>query len=323
MTFSHSTTLMSDQVNSVNFLNISPFVRHIHHLPDATPQNHYLPWRYIYDYEFIFVIDGNLTVCEDNETYELEPGDIHIMPPMIRHRRIIKENEFCNYFSIHFDFVYMAEEDDFSPQETYIDFCNTGLQSVPIDPKLSQRPLYMLEGVKLPRRFKTINTTEYIKHLNQMCTAFLDKPFAYEIDLKCSMMQIFKLMLCEMQSAAANHCLVVHKDITLVIQYLYEHLHEPIDFNMICKKFGYSNSNFRNLFKMATGMPPNQFLLDLRLNKATELLYEGDLSVTQIAEVTGFTDNHYFSRIFKQKKGFSPSQLIKKRKEEIADVEVS
>lgn len=74
---------------------------------------------------------------------------------------------------------------------------------------------------------------------------------------------------------------------------------------------GMSEVHFRRLFKSLHGMSPQQFLLSLRINAAKELLLSSDMSLKEISESSGFSDNCYFSRIFRKKTGFSPSEYRK------------
>ncbi|MGH8023900.1 MAG: helix-turn-helix domain-containing protein, partial [Limisphaerales bacterium] len=57
-----------------------------------------------------------------------------------------------------------------------------------------------------------------------------------------------------------------------------------------------------------TGLSPHQYLLELRLVRARSLLAETDLSIKEIALKTGFEDELYFSRLFRQKLNVTPTQ---------------
>lgn len=67
-------------------------------------------------------------------------------------------------------------------------------------------------------------------------------------------------------------------------------------------------SNLYRKLKALTGMPPNRYIRSLRLAKAKNLLLYSDLSVASIAEECGFSDQSYFSRIFKKENGLSPTK---------------
>lgn len=74
------------------------------------------------------------------------------------------------------------------------------------------------------------------------------------------------------------------------------------------KKSDISEVHFRKIFKAVYGMPPNQYLISLRLNQAKKLLENDVAPINKIAEMLGFASNCYFSRIFKDKTGFSPNE---------------
>ncbi len=63
----------------------------------------------------------------------------------------------------------------------------------------------------------------------------------------------------------------------------------------------------RRQFAAAYGMSPKQYVLDRRLSKAQQLLTEGSLSVTQVAEECGFAGIQHFCRCFKGKTGTTPT----------------
>lgn len=90
-------------------------------------------------------------------------------------------------------------------------------------------------------------------------------------------------------------------------EYLGEHLEESIDMNKLAKSLGLSYSRFRSIFKEQTGTAPHQYQIDIRLNKARYLLSDSNLSISRVAEILGFSSAYYFSRLFKDRNGSSPS----------------
>jgi len=71
---------------------------------------------------------------------------------------------------------------------------------------------------------------------------------------------------------------------------------------------GVSYSWFRKTFAAHTGLSPHQYLLEFRIVCARNLLTGTELSVKEIATQTGFEDEHYFSRLFRQKLNCAPRQ---------------
>ncbi|VGO13583.1 HTH-type transcriptional activator RhaR [Pontiella desulfatans] len=81
---------------------------------------------------------------------------------------------------------------------------------------------------------------------------------------------------------------------------------QSIDFPELAGELGISYSAFRHRFKQITGLPPGQYQIQIRLNKARRLLRNSPLSVADIAAQLGFESIYYFSRLFKKKTGISP-----------------
>jgi AraC-like DNA-binding protein len=65
--------------------------------------------------------------------------------------------------------------------------------------------------------------------------------------------------------------------------------------------------------KKSTGSLPKQYLLDLRLNKAEDLLLSTKLNINEIADQTGFDSIYYFSKRFKKKNASSPTSFRTKK----------
>ena len=68
---------------------------------------------------------------------------------------------------------------------------------------------------------------------------------------------------------------------------------------------------FRKLFTKHFGISPKQFIIDIRVQTAKQLLAEGVLSVSAISEKCGFSNSYHFCRIFKQHTGKTPSEYRK------------
>lgn len=87
---------------------------------------------------------------------------------------------------------------------------------------------------------------------------------------------------------------------------LQNQLANKLNMEELVEQFPVSYSKFRKSFKRLTGKSPNQYHLDLRLDKAEELLKNTGLTITEIGYHTGFDSPYYFSRLFKKKFGVSP-----------------
>ncbi len=98
------------------------------------------------------------------------------------------------------------------------------------------------------------------------------------------------------------------KEFERCLSYLEENFcNSDVSIESLCH-FGYiSRSSLQRYFLRYLGVSPKQYLLRLRLGKAVDLLANDSKPIADVAEACGFSDEKYFSRIFKQTYGLSPS----------------
>ena len=70
----------------------------------------------------------------------------------------------------------------------------------------------------------------------------------------------------------------------------------------------FSKSYLKKLFKNATGYSIMDYYTHLKIERAKILIKSGEMSVSEIAELLGYSSIHYFSRVFKKKTGLSPTE---------------
>ncbi|GGM37579.1 AraC family transcriptional regulator [Microbacterium saperdae] len=90
------------------------------------------------------------------------------------------------------------------------------------------------------------------------------------------------------------------------VQYLREHLAEPLSVSDLAASVALSTSHFSSLFKRHTGQPVLRYLTMLRMARARELLHITNWTIASIAAEVGFPDAFYFARQFKKVHGVSP-----------------
>lgn len=93
--------------------------------------------------------------------------------------------------------------------------------------------------------------------------------------------------------------------------YLQRHYSErSLSVNQIAESLFFENSYIRRVFKMQTGKTIMQRLEEIRLEKARELLTQGKYRNSEIAQMTGYCDQYYFSKRFKLFYGCAPSEYL-------------
>ena len=98
-----------------------------------------------------------------------------------------------------------------------------------------------------------------------------------------------------------------------IVNYFDDHYHEKISLDQIAENMYLSPFYISKIFKSETGDTPIRHLINIRLEKAKELLeagYEG--SIQEVAASVGYDDAYHFSKLFKKHYGITPSQARKK-----------
>ncbi|ANI88343.1 AraC family transcriptional regulator [Arachidicoccus ginsenosidimutans] len=104
--------------------------------------------------------------------------------------------------------------------------------------------------------------------------------------------------------------------ITQTIIYMKAMLHEKLTVEDMAAKHNFSVSHFSTLFRKATGMPPIDYFIHLKVQRACQLLYDGKAKVKDVAESLGYDDPFYFSRLFKKYMKVSPEHYKSMHREE-------
>ena len=93
------------------------------------------------------------------------------------------------------------------------------------------------------------------------------------------------------------------------INLIAENIQEQLSIDSVSKQLFISRSQLHRKIKALTGLSPSQFIRNYRLDCSMELLKKGPIKISQVASEVGFSDEKYFSRRFKERFGFSPSEV--------------
>ena len=96
-----------------------------------------------------------------------------------------------------------------------------------------------------------------------------------------------------------------------IVSYLHNHIGERILLSDIANFCHYSPSFITRLFKSRSGMTINEYLQDIRMKKARDLLLKTDMQISEISEACGFSDTNYFIACFSERYGTPPKRFRK------------
>ncbi len=264
-------------VTTVGYSKVEP---HENYPNQEHPQSHQLTWnrgRILRDFYLIFISKGRGVFCSAfNNSIEVQEGSCFLLFPDVWHRYKPDIKSGWEEYWIGFHGYYADQfmnKDFFSRNQPCI--------HIGLDKDLLVLFNKILDRVKaaLPGYSQQIAgiTMEILGLVN---TLYINKSLDHR---------------------------PVEKLISKAKFLLHESFENSLDMEELAAQLPMGYASFRKNFKLLTGYAPQQYHLNLRIERAKELLESTILNIEEVAEQTGFETIYYFSKAFKRKTGVSPS----------------
>lgn len=118
-------------------------------------------------------------------------------------------------------------------------------------------------------------------------------------------------MLTELTEAVREHLLSTKgcsPQIIRLIEYMTVHYSQDLNMETLCRISGFSASRLSTVFKTETGKNIRRYITHLRCQKAAELLQNTSTPINEIGSFVGYSDNNYFTKVFRREYGMPPSE---------------
>jgi len=102
------------------------------------------------------------------------------------------------------------------------------------------------------------------------------------------------------------------------IQYIEEHYTDALTVRELADRAEVSYWQYSSIFKELMGKKPNDYIAELRMARAKEMLLRTNAPLREIASQTGYVDEYYFSRRFRQSTGLAPRQYVAAMRKQIS-----
>jgi len=292
---------MVDKILLIDLNEINPYVRRagfqkFEHWPDKK--------RRIYDYEMFYCFSGKAHILINDTYYSLKKGTITIIPPNTPTKFWLDEKEPGNLGWIHFDFLYFNDDptiDQYLTEKSELLYQPYLLENEFIRPRLM-----LNNGFAFPEKIQ-ISSSDKVEELYlKIIHAFQSNEFLWRFICKIYLLEIFKYIL-EQSYADIPTESIQQKNISEdIIQYIKYNYYHKIKIDQIAHYIGLSNDYISKVFKQQTGVSIVAYLNQYRIEKAKQLLSQSHLSIKEIGEIVGFSDQYYFSKVMKQYTNYSP-----------------
>lgn len=130
-------------------------------------------------------------------------------------------------------------------------------------------------------------------------------------DLELFLIEVYRSEGLLEQDAPKNKKAARDEQFSSIVEFLRARLGENLTVEDVARGGSMSVSKLKLMFREYTGSGPINYFIDMKLEKAKELIRIGCYNLTEVAEALGFSSLHYFSRLFKARTGISPSEWEK------------
>ncbi|MEG0368403.1 MAG: AraC family transcriptional regulator [Hungatella sp.] len=247
-----------------------------------------------HDYpEIAFVLSGKGRYRIEDCLYDVAEGDFIIVNPGMKHQALLLENN------------------DTPTTEFFVGFSDIQLKSLPPNylPLPGGERILHTTGDLRQRLFRICSSMEMENTVCRQGRYFMLKTYLMQMILliireQCEPMT--NLSGCAFESV--NKKYVVEQ----IVNYFEDHYSEKISLDQIAENMYLSPFYISKIFKSETGDTPIRHLINIRLEKAREILEaENGEMIQEVAIRVGYDDAYHFSKLFKKHFGISPSQVKK------------
>lgn len=127
----------------------------------------------------------------------------------------------------------------------------------------------------------------------------------------------FLIMLVRAEASEKNPTLFLSKEsmenhlVSGIISIMEENIESRITMEEICARLNYSRAYLSKMFKNFTGHTMVEYFVKMKIDRAKDMIQEGDYNFAQISDRLAFDNPHYFSRVFKKVTNLTPSEYKK------------
>lgn len=240
----------------------------------------------------IYLLQGSMEIIEDGIPYRIMPDQVFFLKSGIHHWGNKSFEIGSSWYYAHFYCDAPSSCMEELPRGIYYD------ERVSLKP--SEKDRYF---ITLPKLINCEEKTQIKRNFEKMIEAHIHG------NIPQTSIRLWQIFLECVQNAQDDK--VSNGYVEQIQNYVRQHYIDGFTSAQIQEACGLSYKYAGTLFKEVTGQTIKEYQCTLRLRKAEQLLKETNKSITEIAQLTGFSDVFYFSKIFHRKKGCPPGEYRK------------
>lgn len=137
---------------------------------------------------------------------------------------------------------------------------------------------------------------------------FIQKMDTLATEEEICKLQVYMMTFYTREMAELDRKRVYSKPVVICMDYIYNHLHEPIRIQALAEQVDLNASYLSTLFKKEAGCSISDYILSKRMEAARNMLKYSEYSYAEISAILAFSSQSHFSRIFKKETGYTPKE---------------
>ena len=231
------------------------------------------------DYYLLYIVSGKLHVTAEDREVESKKGDLWIFPPHTLYKYSHTDGEDIEYMFVHFTG---------SEVESTLEECSLKLH---------------------PEVNRTYDDSSIHLRFRELFDAFAHRDALRDKELSALLDRLLITL-----GRGTGHPEGTTATFKKSIAYINASYDSQISVPELASLENLSVSRYSSLFKKLTGVPPLEYITNLRMTSACTLLATTDLPVCDVGASVGYSDPHFFSRMFKKSIGMSPLAFRKQER---------
>jgi AraC-type DNA-binding domain-containing proteins len=242
--------------------------------------------RTLQHHALILVKHGMGSVTIGKKKYPIKDGMLFYISPYVPHLFELDKAENLDILTVHFSYANVTwNEGKWAASDEYKTFSFYPAQEL--------KDFYHVDEI-----------------FRKLVDCWNAKLLAYEFVAKTWLQQLLIAIFQNIRKQNQNYAISLK--IEKVIEFMRLNINNKITLNELSELVQLAPTYLSRSFKEATGYSIIGLFNKMKIDKAKELMLEGNIKVKEVAQATGFTDEFYFSRIFKKIEGISPSEYCSK-----------
>lgn len=245
-------------------------------------------------FEMVYIKSGEGVFEIAEQRAQVGANDIVIIKPHQHHKLNVTADGGCDFIVLYFKFINQAHHAmSETSLEDFINFVSGKESGAFIKLKVSQK-------------------NDIIGLLNRILREKTSDQLGSDLLNYLMLMELFVLisraLKAEWENSIKNKSPKIKELMQSAIRFVHNNYEREISITDIAKYVFLSPSYFTRAFKEDTGLSPMQYLLNIRIKRACELLNETDMKVGDIAHSVGFSNQQRFNDMFKKQTKMTPMQ---------------